>query len=503
MPRAGSYDVVVIGCGAGGLTAALSALEAAEGAGSPIRIAVLERASKQERGGKTRHSSGSMRLKDMTTVLDTFVQDLLSHSEGIPVESYVRTLAERGPQTVAWVEGKGVRFEREPREFLTLDAPRVKPVGAGKAVLDALIGHVEAAGAGSEENTETGVTILYETTALQLTSDDNGLIDGVETRGADGHLRRLSAGAVIIASGGFEGNPEMMTQYIGHDVPPVSAGGRYNRGEGIRMALAAGAKPAGQWDRVHCLPVDARSIGPDFSIATFRPIVTTIPWGIVVNLSGERFLDEGAASIDDRYDRVAQMAFQQEEHIAFVVFDQRTLGIPGYRERAIDLTDEPYKDETRVFEPYQADTIEELAAATRVDPAALIGTILAYNAATSSDQSRFDPARTDGLGTVGGLQPPKSNWARPIDRPPFFAYPIGCASVFTFGGIGTDEQARVLSADGYPIPGLFAAGEATGLYHGKYVGSTSLLRTLVFGRIAGLGAARHVLTEDDRVGGPA
>jgi tricarballylate dehydrogenase len=95
----------------------------------------------------------------------------------------------------------------------------------------------------------------------------------------------------------------------------------------------------------------------------------------------------------------------------------------------------------------------------------------------------------DGLATTG-LAPPKSNWARPIDRAPFTAYPVISANVFTFGGLKIDEHGRVLDVDGAPIPGLYAAGETVGMYWRTYTGATSVMKGAVFGRLGGAHAAK-------------
>src|SRR5690606_15080513 len=112
----------------------------------------------------------------------------------------------------------------------------------------------------------------------------------------------------------------------------------------------------------------------------------------------------------------------------------------------------------------------------------LQSTVQAYNAACSGQAWR--PLELDGLGTTG-LAPPKSNWARPLREAPFHAYPIISSNVFTFGGLKIDAQARVVDADGEPIPGLYAAGEIVGMFYGNYTGATSVMKGLVFGRIAG------------------
>jgi len=334
-----SYDLIVIGCGAAGLAAALSASETtSEATNGDFSIAVLERTPKEERGGNTRWTGAYLRLKDTSTVADRFVEDMLEFSDGLSDERYICTLAEKAPETINWIQDKGVQFDYLPTIFLTLKEPRLLPVGGGAAIVETLAQHVE----------ELSVPILYETTAQRLIVGEDGLVAGLEVRGSDGRLRWLGTKAVIIAAGGFEGNPEMMTQYIGRNavyVPPIAKGGQYNKGEGIRMALEVGAKPAGQWDAFHAEPVDPRSNESE-------AVVMTFPYGILVNKDGERFLDEGAGTVDEIYESVARTILYDQDQVAYLIIDQKMFEIPEYS-RAIQ-TDQ---------EPYRADTIADLSKA--------------------------------------------------------------------------------------------------------------------------------------------
>jgi tricarballylate dehydrogenase len=141
--------------------------------------------------------------------------------------------------------------------------------------------------------------------------------------------------------------------------------------------------------------------------------------------------------------------------------------------------------------PEQADSLAELAKRLDLDPAQLEATVAAYNAAAVPGP--LDVTTLDGVATTG-LTPPKSNWARPLDEPPFVAWPVTCAITFTFGGLRTDATARVLTESGAPVEGLFAIGEIAGIYHHKYPGATSVLRALAFGRLAGATAAARLET---------
>jgi tricarballylate dehydrogenase len=180
--------------------------------------------------------------------------------------------------------------------------------------------------------------------------------------------------------------------------------------------------------------------------------------------------------VDAHYERVTRRIFEQRDGIAWVVLDARHTRIPNYRLGI--RTDKP---------PVAAASLPELAAALGLPADALQATVAEYNAACVAGE--FRPLELDGLATRG-LAPPKSNWAVPLDEPPFHAYPIMSANVFTFGGLQVDAGARVLDRDGLPIPGLYAAGEIIGLYYGTYTGATSVLKGMVFGRIAGEDAAQ-------------
>jgi len=206
------------------------------------------------------------------------------------------------------------------------------------------------------------------------------------------------------------------------------------------------------------------------------------PYGLLVDIAGQRFVDEGRATVDEQYEQTARKILALPGGRCWVIGDQRLFELPRFDD--IVQTTEP---------PVTAPTVAELAEAIGVPTPNLVRTVESYNQAVKP--GHFDPLGPDGKAAVG-IEPPKSNWANPIDRPPFVAWPMECSNVFTFGGIGTDLDGRVVTSDDVPIPGLYAAGEVTGLYHGKYTGATSVLRGLVFGRIAGRHAARYAATVD-------
>lgn len=475
-----AFDVVVVGCGVAGLSAAVAAAE------SGARVAVLERAPVEERGGNTRYTEAFLRMKSLDEVADDFEARFAANAGGYldpslvdatnapyaEWPSIVRALGFPDPElvsgfaaaagpTLRWLTGLGVHIDFFPTPFLTLAAPRMSPRGGGLAIVETLAPKAEA----------LGVRFFYETTATGLLLGDDGEVDGLRAVGAGNRRIDFRGSGVVLASGGFEGNPEMMARYVGPRalfLRPVARGGYYNKGEGIRMALEIGAAPCGDFGSYHAEPIDPRS-----GIA--EPAIFIFPHGILVNRKGRRFVDEAPGPVDATYETITRRIFDQTDGIAYVVLDAKIADVPNYT-TAI-RTDQP---------PITADTIEALADKLEMPAEALAATVAAYNAACP--RGRFDPKAPDGFATRA-LVPAKSNWARPIDKPPYQAYPIISSNVFTFGGLKVNTRAEVLNNDGDAIPGLYAAGEVVGLYYKTYTGSTSVLKGAVFGRLAGVHAA--------------
>jgi len=303
---------------------------------------------------------------------------------------------------------------------------------------------------------------------------DAGRVVGVEIGPAPAFL---PADAVVLASGGFEGNGEMLGRHIdagAESMRPISPGTGFNDGAGILAALEAGARRSGDWKGMHAEPVDARS-------RESAPVVLVYPYGIVVDRNARRFFDEGAGLVHETWERFARgIHLSLPGRIAYAILDAALFAIPEYG-RAIRSE----------LPPVRAQSIPELAANLGIPDKTLAETVDAYNAACTGDVSRFDATRTDGLASAPGLSPPKSNWARPLSRAPFLAWPLVGAIAYTFGGIETDVEARVLGDDG-PIRGLYAAGEVTGHFYGTAPNAVAMLRALVFGRIAGQNAIQGI-----------
>jgi len=451
------YDIVVVGHGAAGLSAALAAAESAPKAS----IAVLERLPKAESGGNTRWSPANTRMKSVDEMPLGFEQDMMAATEGQGEPAYFHRLTAEAPAAMRWVEGHGVRFESF-NYLLSAEHTRIHPVGGGAAIVETL----------SSRARERGVSFLYDARAMRLQLNQEPGVHRVEL--ADG--RHINAKAIVLASGGFEGNPAMLREHFGpggETLKPISPGSASNAGDGIRMAIEAGAKVAGDWAGMHSEPVDPRS-------ERAAALVLIYPYGVAVDSRGQRFFDEGSGLVHETWERFSRAVhFDTPDRRAWIIADDKIWNLAGTK-NAI-RTD---------IAPLKAETVRDLAQAIGIPPEALERTLNEYNAACPQEVATFDPGRPDGVAAIGALRPAKSNWARPLDKGPYVAFPLVGAIVYTFGGLATDIDARVLGLNG-PIERLFAAGEITGHFYATAPNSVAVMRSLVFGRIAGRGAAMH------------
>ena len=475
-------DVVVAGCGIAGLAAAVAAQQGG------ARVVVLERAPIDERGGNTRYTGAWLRMKSVDEVSDDFSEHFAVNAGGYLDPSLVHltakdrenwpptlramsfadpevvaTFAEEAPRTLKWLQGFGVRFEKLEVPFLTAVQPRMAPHGGGLALVEALAAEFEGKG---------GV-IHYDTAAQALMQNSDGAVIGMRATGPRNKPLEYHGGAVILGCGGFEGNAEMMSRYLGPRslfLRSMSQGCHYNKGEGIAMALAIGAAPCGDYGSFHASPMDPRSdrAGPSIYI---------YPQGILVNRHGLRFTDEGPGPTDETYEGVTREINAQPGGIAYAILDT-TLAKVGHPESVVRSEVPPVK----------SDTLAGLAEQLKIPVDALKATVAEYNRACGA--GRYAEAEMDGLCTRG-ISPRKSNWARPITHPPYIAYPIISSIVLTFGGLKVTPQAQVVNQQGDVIPGLYAAGETMGLYYRSYTGATSVLKGAVFGRLAGMDAAKQ------------
>ena len=484
------YDVVVVGAGNAALAAAVSARE--QGA---ARVAVLEKAPRELRGGNTHYSGGLLRFaydraEDLLPLVPDveqqvpgfltgvepypqkrFHDDLDRVTEGRSDPELAEILIARSYDTVRWMAAQGIAMEAA----VSLSGVRVGNTirWSPGAVIRARHEGVGLSAMWFKATQARAVEIRYGTSAVRLVQDRRGAVTGVAVRDDDG-FGEISAKAVVLGCGGFEANPEWRARYLGRPWDHAKVRGtRYNTGDGLRMALEIGALPCGQWTGCHSTPIDAEAPPHGDRKLTDRTNRLSYPFGVLVGVDGRRFFDEGEDFQFYTYAKLGGIILNQPRGVVYQIFDDKVVGLLEGR----------YK----TGKPVTADSLAALVAQLPVDRARSLETLEAYNAAVGPGP--FDPTVRDGLATRG-LALPKSNWAQRLDTPPFTAWPVTGGITFTFGGVRVNDRAQVQSTSWMPIPRLFACGEMVGgLFHGNYPGGTGLMSGAVFGRIAGANAA--------------
>ncbi len=484
-------DVLIVGAGLAGLAAGLTARQR----GASVRV--IERAPQAERGGNTRFSNGAMRavyagVDDVAELVDDlgdaeraradfgsytreqYYDDLGRVTQYRTDPVMAELLVEESADTMRWLKSQGVgflplyewQFKRPDGKIIFSGGSAVEIRGAGDGASAALFRAAEKA----------GIEIVYDTKALSLLTE-GGTVTGARVRQA-GRDIDMPAKAVVLAAGGFEANPEMRTRYLGPGWELAKVrGSRFNTGDGLRMALDAGAMPAGHWSGCHSASWDLNAA--DANTLEFGTVWKRddFIYGIMVNAAGERFVDEGSDTRALIYARMGRAILAQPGQVAWQIYDAK----------AAPLIHGEYR--VRQAAKFSGNTLEELAGKLDgIDRRALLATIAAFNKAVQQDVP-LDHGNKDGRGTKG-LIVPKSNWATVLDEPPFEAWAVTCGITFTFGGVKIDKGGQVIDVDGAPIAGLYAAGEMVGgLFYFNYPGGSGLMSAAVFGRIAGASAA--------------
>jgi tricarballylate dehydrogenase len=486
------FDVVVVGKGNAALCSALSARD--QGA----KVAMLEAAAEEEHGGNSRFAGGVMRfafsnVEDLTRVTDLTPEEIASSDYGTNTrEEFLDTiyrltsyrtdpdlselLVDRSLDTMAWLRSKNVRFVPNygrqsgmvngKRKFFGNMPIEVSGGGAG------LVQYLDAAAK------KAGIEIFYGTRATTLLYDGEK-VSGVRAQ-KQGKVAEFHAKSVVLACGGFEANPEMRTRYLGPGWELAKVrGSRFNVGDGLRMALDIGAAPYGNWSGCHATGWDRNApefgdvnVGDQFQKHSYI-------FGLLINADGKRFVDEGWDFHSFTYAKYGGEVLKQPGQFAWQVFDAKVSKLLRSEYRIKFMT------------KVTADSLEALAPKLEgVNAANFLKTAREFNAAVKKDVP-FDHTVKDGKCTVG-IDPPKSNWAQPLDTPPFDAYATTCGITFTFGGLRVDKDtSQVLDVHFNPIPGLYTAGEMVGgLFYFNYPSGTGLVSGAVFGRMAGASAGK-------------
>ena len=458
---AGSYDVLVAGGGNAALCAAIAAREAG------ASVLLVEHAPRAFRGGNSRHTRNFRVMHAAPTATlaeaygeDEYWDDLRRVTGGETDEALARLTIRSSAPALAWMAGRGVRFQPSLTGTLSLSRTNAFFLGGGKALLNAYYRVAE----------RLGVVIRYDAEVRNVRLRD-GVAESVEVE-SDGEITTLRTKAVVVAAGGFQANIEWLKQYWGAAANNfLIRGTPYAKGRVLRNLLDQGAMPVGDPTQCHAVAIDARAPKFDGGIVTR---LDAIPFSIVVNRDARRFYDEGEDLWPKRYAIWGRLIAQQPSQIAYAITDAKalTLFMPS------------------MYPAITAATIDELAGKLALDGAALGETLRTYNATVRPGRFNdkiLDDCRTD------GLAPAKSHWAQRIDTPPYIAYPLRPGITFTYLGVKVDDGARVVMRNGERAENLFAAGEimAGNILGRGYLAGFGMTIGTVFGRIAGAEAAKH------------
>ncbi len=492
-------DVVVVGSGSAAMCAAIAARQAG------ADVLVVEKADRAMAGGNSKYTAGAMRfaydgVDDLLPLLadpedprlaltdfgsytkDQFGSDLLGFNDGRDLSVEQQALISESLPTMRWLSDQGIKFdpiyerqsfEKDGRHIfwggLTLAA-----AGEGAGLVDAELQVFEAMGG----------TVRYDAEVVGLITEGDR-VAGVEVKAApDGADRpeRITAGAVVLACGGFEADEQQRVEHLGPEWAAAKVRGTpHNTGAGLRLALAAGAEPYGFFQGCHATPMDQHMPNygnldiPHFERKNYRKICYFL--GIMINADGQRFVDEGRDFRNYTYAQFGGEVLRQPGQFAWQIFDAKVedLLYGEYRFHDAHFVEAPSLDAL-------------LPLLDGVDQARARATIDGFNQAVNTE-TPFDPSIKDGKAAVG-IEPPKSNWAQAIDTPPFKAYPVTGGITFTYGGLRVDDAGAVLRPDGSAIAGLHACGELVGgVFFAGYPGGSGLTSGAVFGRRAGAGAA--------------
>ena len=466
------HDVLVIGGGNAALCAALMAREAG------ASVLLLEAAPREWRGGNSQHTRNLRCMHDAPQDVlveaypeEEFWQDLRQVTAGVTDEALARIAIRDSSTCRTWMRQHGVHFQPPLSGALHVARTNAFFLGGGKALVNAYYRSAQS----------LGVEVRYDTPV------DRFELQGSRFIAAFSGTKRFEARACVLASGGFESNREWLREAWGRVEGGVDGewvadnflirGTRFNTGVPLRHLIDAGAESIGDPTQAHMVAIDARAPLYDGGICTR---IDCVSLGIVVNRDAQRFHDEGEDFWPKRYAIWGRLVAQQPAQIGFSIIDAKAIG----------------RFMPPVFPGAKADTLEALAPQLGLDAAALVRTVEAFNAACRS--GHFDHTVLDDCHTAG-LMPAKTHWARPLDTPPYFGYPLRPGVTFTYLGLKVNAQAAVHFA-GRPSDNLFAAGEvmAGNVLGQGYTAGVGMSIGTAFGRIAGTQAARAAIQSGAR-----
>ncbi len=432
-------DICIVGAGGAGMTAAIKATENGK------KVVLLE--MMPYAGGNTTKATGGMNAAEthyqkeqgIEDSVETFIEDTMEGGHQINNRDLVTIMAEKSAAAIDWLDSIG--------------APLPKVSFSGGATNQRIHAPEDGSGVGAflvtrflNKMDELGINVMYETKATHLIFD-NGAVVGVKAEGKTANYT-INAKAVILATGGFGNNQEMIVKYRSDLKGTVSTSAPGAMGDGIVMAEEVGAD---------LVDIDQIQLHPTVEQGTSMLITESVrgDGAILVNQEGKRFTNELLTR-----DKVSAAELEQTGGYAYIIFDQRL------------------RDGLKAIEKYvstgitvQGDTIEDLAGQIDVDPATLAETLDTWNKAVAAKKdAEFE--RDTGMDND-------------LSVAPYYAIKIAPGIHHTMGGVKIDTKAQVIDKSGNPIPGLFAAGEVTGGVHGgNRLGGNAVADIVIFGGIA-------------------
>ena len=449
-PVAGEYDVIVLGAGGAGMCAAIAAKEA-----GAENVVIFEKMALC--GGNTSYSSSGMNAAftkyqqeaGIEDSVDLFISDTIAGGHNKNNVALVTQLCEGSAAGIDWIAAHGLELS-DVTSMAGASVARCHRPADKTAVGASLVPALEAAVA------EAGIEIVYETPAKELIVTD-GAVTGVIVEGADGVQSAYTAGAVILTTGGFGANFDMITMYRPDLADFVTTNAPGVQGDGMVMAQAAGANLI-QMDQIQIHPTVYQETGALIGEAVRGG------GGILINANGERFTNEMGTR-----DVVSAAELKQPDGKVWVLYDQTLYDAnkvcANYEKRGMSI---------------KGETLDELCATIGVDAAAVQATLDVYNAAVA------DGGASDPFGRTTGL-------VKALETAPFYAIPCSPGIHHCMGGVFVDGDSQALTIKREKVPGLFAAGEVTGGIHGdNRLGGNAVCDIVVMGINAGQKAAAYI-----------